>query len=682
MNLYSGVGSIKGVGPKTLEELNKCGIFTLLDLLLYFPRDYKKISICNEIGEIKNKQEVILQGKVVNIGKDIRTKRGKVLSQVKFINKGTYFKCKWFNQPYIKNYFKINNEYTLKGKIDYFNGERMLINPKIIKNTDFISENSKEKVMPVYPLRGKIKTTTLMKLINEVLNSIKIEENLPTRIVKQNKFCSLDMAIRNIHNPLNIEMLYNAKRRLKYQELFTYSLKILMLKKYKEANNKGISFNISKELNELKSRLPYCLTNAQNKVIREILIDQKKPVAMNRLVQGDVGSGKTIVGIIALFNVVKNGYQAAFMVPTEILAKQHYNEVYNILKHFDLNIKLLSGSTSLKEKEKIKIALEKGEIDIIIGTHALIEDNVKFKKLGFIITDEQHRFGVMQRNKLFNKGENVDVLVMTATPIPRTLSLYLYGDLNVSVIDELPPGRKKVNTYYINKKEENRVYNFALKQIDEGRQVYIVCPLVEENTDLQLSSVENLYEKLKSKYFSNVNIAILHGKMNNKDKNEIMEKFKNNHIKVLISTTVIEVGINVPNATLIIIENAERFGLAQLHQLRGRVGRGSEKSYCVLIAEVKNEITKKRMKTMVNSNDGFYIAEQDLKIRGSGEIFGVRQHGEEGLILCDLIEDINILKQCSIDADELLKSDCVEDKEIIKYIMKKLDNTTKYICFN
>lgn len=682
MDVYSSISCIKGVGPKTLEDLNKCGIFNIMDLLLYFPRDYKEVLICNSINDVTEKGQVMLKGRVIEIKKDIRTKNRKVLSTVVFESEDSTFKCKWFNQPYIKNYFKINNYYALKGRADIFNGERILVNPTILKNTEINSKENSKNIMAIYPLRGNIKNNTIAKFVNEVLNNIQIEENLPHWIISKYKFCSLDSAIRNIHNPLNDNVLYEAKKRLKFQELFTYSLKILILKQYRNKNNKGIEYKITPELNELKEKLPFKLTNAQSRVIKEILIDEKKPIGMNRLVQGDVGSGKTIIGIIAMFNVVKNGYQAVLMAPTEILAGQHYNEISKILEDFNLNIKLLCGSTSKKEKEEIKKDLKEGNIDIIVGTHALIEDDVEFYKLGLVVTDEQHRFGVMQRSKLFNKGENVDVLVMTATPIPRTLSLYLYGDLDISIIDELPPGRQKIDTYCINKNEKHRAYNFALKEIQKGRQVYVVCPLVEENVDLDLTSVEALYEELKEKYFKEVEISILHGKMSPKEKNEIMQKFKDGQIKVLISTTVIEVGINVPNATLMIIENAERFGLAQLHQLRGRVGRGSEKSYCILTADIKNSITKKRMETMVNSNDGFYIAEQDLKIRGSGEIFGFRQHGEEGFILCSIVDDIELLKQSNMEARNILESNNEEDKIILKYIVNKIENNSKYICFN
>jgi ATP-dependent DNA helicase RecG len=403
---------------------------------------------------------------------------------------------------------------------------------------------------------------------------------------------------------------------------------------------------------------------------------------MNRLIQGDVGSGKTIVAIISMFNIVKNGYQAAMMAPTEILANQHFTEIKNILKDFNLNICLLNGSTPAKRKEAVKQELKDGKIDIIVGTHALLEEDVQFKNLAMVVTDEQHRFGVMQRSKLFNKGDHVDVLVMTATPIPRTLSLYLYGDLDVSIIDELPPGRQKIETFYVEESKADKVYKFALKEINNGRQIYVVCPLVEENEELSISSVEKLYLKLKQSYFKDIEVAILHGKMLNKQKDDIMSRFKNGEIKVLVSTTVIEVGINVPNASVMIIENAERFGLAQLHQLRGRVGRGVYKSYCILVANIKNEIVKKRLEIIKESCDGFKIAEEDLKIRGSGELFGFRQHGENNLILADVIEDIELLKSANLEARKLISSSNENDIKIKNEIVKKLDHQSKFICFN
>ena len=474
----------------------------------------------------------------------------------------------------------------------------------------------------------------------------------------------------------------NPRRRLKFQELFTYSLKILMLKEFIKFHNDGIQFKIAPELTFLKEQLPFELTRAQSKVVREILIDQKKDKGMNRLLQGDVGSGKTIVAIITMFNVVKNGYQTSMMAPTEILAKQHYAEIQNVLKDFPLNIKLLSGSTSAKNKQLIKDELKNGTIDIIIGTHALIEDNVEFKNLGMVVTDEQHRFGVSQRNRFSNKGKNIDILVMTATPIPRTLSLYLYGDLDVSIIDELPPGRQKIDTSYENMSSSDHVYDFALNEINKGRQVYIVCPLVEENEDMKLSSVEMLYEKLKKEQFKDINIAMIYGKMPSKLKNEVMDKFKDGEIKVLVSTTVIEVGVNVPNATVMIIENSERFGLAQLHQLRGRVGRGKYKSYCILLAKITNNIVRKRLEVLIKSNDGFYIAEEDLKTRGAGELFGIRQSGESGLILADVICDIDILKLANNEAKNLIQSNNSEDVVVKNDIIEKIKKSSNYICFN
>ncbi|WP_291582599.1 ATP-dependent DNA helicase RecG [Clostridium sp. UBA6640] len=677
MNLYNDISYVKGVGPKMAEKLNKCGIYTVLDLLLYFPRDYELITVGSDISEFNEKDKVILECRVVSILRDIRTKNNKILSTIIFKANNKTFKGQWFNQPYAKNSFRINEKYILSGKIEKFNNEVKMNSPKILRNVT-LDDN---KILAKYSLKDNLSNNFLNKAITEILSHTKIIENLPEKIIESYNFISLDEAIRHIHSPKDSNSLKEAKRRLKFQELFTYSMKVLLLKELNK-NCSGVPFKMCNELTTLKEKLPFELTEAQSRVVREILIDQKKNIVMNRLVQGDVGSGKTIVALISLFNIIKNGYQAAMMAPTEILAKQHYYEATRLFEGFNIKIELLTGSTTAKNKELIKEALSNGEIDLLIGTHALIEDNVVFKKLGMIVTDEQHRFGVNQRNKLGSKGENADILVMSATPIPRTLTLYLYGDLDVSTIDVLPPGRKKVDTYYIDKKERDRVYNFALKEIAEGRQVYIVCPLVEENEDLNLSSVESLYLEIKEKYFKDIEIEILHGKMPNKEKNLIMESFKEGNIKVLISTTVIEVGVNVPNATLMIIENAERFGLSQLHQLRGRVGRGSYKSYCILIADIKSDTTRRRMETMKNSNDGFFIAEEDLRIRGGGEVFGFKQSGESGLLLADLVEDFQLFKIANKEAKNIIFSSKDEDLKIKEEIRKMLEKSSKYICFN
>ncbi|MBU3214132.1 ATP-dependent DNA helicase RecG [Clostridium estertheticum] len=678
MDTYSDIKYVKGVGPKMAESLNKCGIFNVLDLLLYFPRDYENVSVRKSILDCAKNEKVIIECTVLNVLGDIRLKNNKTLSTIIFCQGDNEFKGKWFNQTYAKNSFKISSKYLITGKVDKFKEEITIMNPKIVKNTS-MDEN---EIIATYPLKNNITNNFFNKIISDVLCNIIITENLPKGIIEKYSFCSLNDAIRDIHSPKSLELLNEAKRRLKFQELFTYSLKILMLKEFIKYHNNGIQFKMAKELTTLKAMLPYNLTKAQSKVVRDILIDQKKDIGMNRLLQGDVGSGKTIVAIITMFNVVKNGYQTAMMAPTEILAKQHYEEIKNILKDFSLNIQILSGSTTAKNKQLIKKDLKDGTIDIIVGTHALIEDNVEFENLGMIVTDEQHRFGVSQRNRFSNKGKNIDILVMTATPIPRTLSLYLYGDLDVSIIDELPPGRQKIDTSYESMDNSSKVYEFALDQINKGRQVYIVCPLVEENEEMKLSSVAMLYEKLKKDQFKYIEVGMVYGKMPSKLKNEIMDKFKAGEIKALVSTTVIEVGVNVPNATVMIIENAERFGLAQLHQLRGRVGRGEHKSYCILLANIKNNIVRKRLGILIKSNDGFFIAEEDLKTRGAGELFGIRQHGESGLILSDVIDDISILKLANSEAKRLIQSDDACDVMVKNEILQKIELTSSYICFN
>ena len=678
MDIYSDIKYIKGVGPKMAENLNKCGIFNVLDILLYFPRDYENVSVNKSILECIESEKVIIECSVLNILKDVRLKNNKTLSTIVFCQGDNKFKGKWFNQTYAKNSFKISNEYIVTGKVSKFKDEITIMNPRIIKNTSMDTN----KIIAKYQLKNNITNNFLNKIISGLLNEISIAENLPKWIVDKYNFCSLEDAVRNIHSPTSSKRLDESRRRLKFQELFTYSLKILMLKEFIKFNNDGIQFKIAPELVTLKEKLPFELTKAQSKVVREILIDQKKDKGMNRLLQGDVGSGKTIVAIITMFNVVKNGYQASIMAPTEILAKQHYAEIQNVLKDFSLNIKLLSGSTTPKNKQLIKDELKRGTIDIIVGTHALIEDNVEFKNVGMIVTDEQHRFGVSQRNRFSNKGKNIDILVMTATPIPRTLSLYLYGDLDVSIIDELPPGRQIIDTSYEDMSSSGRVYDFALNEINKGRQIYIVCPLVEENEEMKLSSVEMLYEKLKKEQFKSIEIGMIYGKMPGKLKIEIMDRFKAGEIKALVSTTVIEVGVNVPNATVMIIENSERFGLAQLHQLRGRVGRGKHKSYCILLAKITNNVVRKRLEVLIKSNDGFYIAEEDLKTRGAGELFGMRQSGESGLILADVINDIDILKLANNEAKMLIKSNNIEDERVKNEILENIQKSSSYICFN
>lgn len=677
MDIYSNVSSLKGVGPKAAEKLNRCGIFNILDILLYFPRDYEFVDGNAEFENITGEDKQILKCEVVKFRSDIKTKTGKLLTTIEFDYNGHKVYAKWFNQRYVKNSFIKGNVYNLMGKFKRVGNTLEVVGPIIACGEALSSE-----IIPKYPLKGDISNKLFEKLINYILANMEVKENLPQEILTKYSLISLNEAISGIHFPENKKILEMAQIRLKFQELFTYSLKLLLLKYRIKKNTNGIFFEWVDELKTFKQRLPFPLTNAQTRVVREILRDQKSNSPMNRLIQGDVGSGKTIVALISIFNVIKNGYQCAFMAPTEILANQHYEEAKKVFNEFNIEIEILTGGTSLKEKRRIKDRIKGEEPILVIGTHALFQDDVEFSKLGLIVTDEQHRFGVEQRSKLINKGKKADCLVMTATPIPRTLALYLYSDLDVSIIDELPPGRKKIDTRFY--EENNRVlgYELAHEEIKKGRQVYIVCPLIEEDEKEQLTSVEALYTKISNGTFKDVKIEILHGKMKSVEKDEIIKRFKKNEFQVLISTTVIEVGVNVPNASVMIVENAERFGLAQLHQLRGRVGRGEYASYCILIAKAKSNVTKKRMMIMTESTDGFLISEQDLKLRGAGEMFGRKQSGDEGFILANLYEDIKILRCAKLEANNILQNESDLNKRLISEIQKNLEKSSKYICFN
>lgn len=677
INIYDDIGLVKGVGPKLKDRLNKVGIFTVLDLLLYFPRDYEFLNDDISLNGDTSDEKAILKCRVQSYGSSIRTRNGKTLTTINFTYNNLKVIGKWFNQPYIKRNFILGNEYNLMGKFKKVNNTLEVINPLIP-----CKEANKSEILPIYTLKNGLTNKILVKLINEILKNMIIKENLPDEIVKKYKLISLDKAIRSIHFPEGRGELQSAINRLKFQELFTYSLKIIMMKAHIKKENSGISFKMSPLLKDLKESLPYTLTNAQSRTLREILLDQKRNIAMNRLVQGDVGSGKTLVALISMFNVYMNGYQTVLMAPTEILANQHYAEAKKYLDQFGVDIELLTGSTKEKEKKRIKEKIASGKEIMLIGTHAVIQDDVELNNLGLVVTDEQHRFGVEQRSRLINKNKRADVLVMTATPIPRTLSLYLYSDLDISIIDELPPGRKPIDTMLVDMNQRMKAYNFALKEVEKGRQFYIVSPLIEENEKLNLNSVEKIYEELKNGIFKDVRIEILHGKMSGKDKDKIINTFKNGEIKGIISTTVIEVGVNVPNSTMMIIENAERFGLAQLHQLRGRVGRGEHKSYCILIANTNNDITRRRMEIMTESSDGFYIAEEDLKLRGAGEVFGMRQHGDEGFILANVVDDINILKCANHEAKLIVNNINEDNKKLCTEIMRGIERNSRYICFN
>lgn len=542
--------------------------------------------------------------------------------------------------------------------------------------------------MPVYQLTYGVTNKEIMSIIRTVLEDkeLIIQEYMPQRIIEKYRLCSIDFAVRNIHSPSSKESLKIALYRIVFEELLILQLGLFV---FKSGRNKedGIKFETSKDLKKIISALPFKLTKAQNRALDEIIQDMNLEKIMNRLVQGDVGSGKTVVALLALANCVLNGYQGALMAPTEILAGQHYISLTESLKDFGINVGLLIGSLTKKQKDTVLEQIKNNEIDILIGTHALIEDKVEFNNIGLVITDEQHRFGVMQRSKLSLKGANPDILVMTATPIPRTLALILYGDLDISIIDELPPGRQPIETIAIEKSKRDRAYNnLVRREVESGRQVYIVCPLVEESEAIEAKSAVELVEELRAEYFHDLRLGLLHGKMKSSEKDEVMRLFKDKEIDILVSTTVIEVGVNVPNATLMIIENAERFGLAQLHQLRGRVGRGSHKSYCVLIYDSKTDVCRQRMAIMEETNDGFKISEKDLEIRGPGEFFGTRQHGLPELKVANLFKHIKILKLAQQEARYILGEDnnlqLKENMALKKEIIDKFKDTLKEISLN
>ena len=538
------------------------------------------------------------------------------------------------------------------------------------------------RIIPIYPLTYKLSQNQLRKIMEAGIKEVygNLPETLPSYLLKEYKLEDINNATKHIHFPDEFKDFNIARNRLVFEELLTVQLALLELKNSYNNDIKGIEFSKNAKMSDVINTLPFKLTKAQLRVLEEIDNDMESSKNMNRLLQGDVGSGKTVVAMCAAYKAVKSGYQAAIMAPTAILASQHLENFIDILEDLGIRCELLISGITKKKKEDILERLKNGEIDILIGTHAIIEDNVIFKNLGLVVTDEQHRFGVKQRTKIAEKGENPDVLVMTATPIPRTLALILYGDLDISIIDELPPNRKKIETFAVNKSMTDRVNNFIRKQLEEGRQAYIVCPLVEENEEMDLKSVEKIYETYSKEVFTDYKVDFIHGKMKQKDKDSIMERFKNKEIDVLVSTTVIEVGVDVPNSNIMIIENAERFGLAQLHQLRGRVGRGKYQSYCILKFEGKSDNVRKRMKVMCDTNDGFIISEKDLELRGSGDFFGTMQHGLPEFKIANLFEDVGILKLVQSVATKILLDDPKLEKQenkLLKELIK--DKFTKRI---
>ena len=671
---------IKGVGLKKAESLNKIGIYTVKDLIEYFPRAYDDRSIVKKLADILEGERVTVEASIVNSVYTRFLGKFKSVSKVVISDGTEQAICTWFNQPYVSNQLKIDAVYRFYGKFTRKNGGLELSSP--VFDLSQCNKNT-GKIIPVYPLTSDIKSSLLRNSIDEALKNIDmIPEILPDYIVKKYNLMNYDSAIRKIHFPEKIRDVEKAHRRLVFDEFLSMQLGILKLREENISTKKGIKYSSDVRISDFIDNLPFKLTAAQMRVIKEIDFDMENEKQMNRLLQGDVGSGKTVVSMCSAFKTVRNGYQAAILAPTMILAVQHFNNYQKMFDKFGIKCGLLVGGMTAKAKREMLEKIKNNDVDIVIGTHALLEEDVVFNKLGLVVTDEQHRFGVKQRSKIIAKGDNPDILVMTATPIPRTLALILYGDLDISIIDELPPNRKKIQTYAVGKNYDERVNNFIREQLSKGRQAYIVCPLVEEGkpeikvdektgeqyidlkavNTVNLKSVEKCTDDYK-KILDGYNVVCLHGKMKSKEKDDIMEKFKNGEIDVLVSTTVIEVGVDVPNASLMIIENSERFGLAQLHQLRGRVGRGEYESFCILKYESSNDIVRQRLELMVKSDDGFKIAEKDLELRGSGDVFGTKQHGLPEFKIANIYEDMECLKEVQVAVSEIFADDPNLSKE-------------------
>lgn len=663
---------LKGVGEKRAALFKKKGIKTVEDLLYYFPRSHEDRSQMKEIADCTEGETVCLSVTVFSPVREARIRKNLLISTMVVSDETGALNVVWYNNRYVKGQFMTGDEYILYGKITRNRGKMEIVNPVFEKKG---AERFTGKIVPLYPLTEGLTQKILQSSMELAIKEAgRLREYIPEGIREKYHIAEINYAMKNIHFPEDFESYNIARERFVFEELLILQL---ALSGHKDTNTEreSVVFGNILCVRDFVKTLPFPLTGAQKRTLNEILGDCKSGKMMNRLVQGDVGSGKTAVAAAAIYTAVKNGHQAAMMAPTEILALQHAQTLSEFFSGMDINVVMLTGSMKAKEKRLAYDMISTGTADVVVGTHAIIQDTVEFSDLALVVADEQHRFGVEQRARLASKGNNPHMLIMSATPIPRTLALILYGDLDISVIDELPPGRKPVKTYAVGEKMRKRVFAFLEKNVKDGMQAYVVCPLVAETEKSDLQNAEMLAEKLQS-VFPDFRVGLIHGRMKPKLKDEVMDGFVRGEIQILVSTTVIEVGVNVPNANIMIIENAERFGLSQLHQLRGRVGRGAEQAFCILLAHGNNEVTKKRMETMCISNDGFYISEQDLQLRGPGDFFGTRQHGLPEMKIANLFEDRDILALSQMAAEEIMAEDAKLETEKYKGLRRRCEKIT------
>ena len=664
MNETARISTLKGIGEKTEKIFQKAGIYTIGDLIRYFPRGYDVYEEPVPISELEEGKTMTVTGSIygrIQVGGSPKMQ----ITTVYLKDISGTLKVIWFRMPFLRNTLAKAGAITLRGRVIRKKEGLVMEHPEVFCPASKY-DLKQDTLQPVYPLVTGLTNHAVMKAVRQVLEECDVGEGiLPKDMVREYQLSDYRRAIYGIHFPKDKEEFYHARKRLVFEEFMLFILSLRMLKESEERVLNPYCFRKQPQIEKFLNSLPFELTDAQKTVWREIKNDMAGIHVMSRLVQGDVGSGKTIVALLAMMYTGLNGYQAAMMAPTEVLARQHFENINHMLQEYEISLKvgLLTGSMTARQKRMVYEAVEAGEIQLVIGTHALIQEKVIYKNLALVVTDEQHRFGVKQRESLANKGVSPHILVMSATPIPRTLAIIVYGDLDISVINELPKNRLPIKNCVVDTGYRNTAYRFIKNQIAQGRQCYVICPMVEESETLEVENVTDYTENLQEIMGVNIKVQCLHGKMKQSQKDEIMEAFSKNEIQVLVSTTVIEVGIDVPNSTVMLIENAERFGLAQLHQLRGRVGRGKYQSYCIFMSASKSKETKERLDILNKSNDGFFIASEDLRLRGPGDLFGIRQSGILDFKLGDVFQDSQVLQQASEVANLILEEDPQLEKE-------------------